>query len=92
MLIMFGHLGIATALQDDIWRLSDADADAYCKATTEFLRWHMPSFAPTGKTGSTLALVATLGMVYAPRAMVVIARRHQGLARAPTPETSPRDN
>lgn len=71
---MMGHLAVASLAGEEAWRLSPGEADAYTNALTEFLRWHAPSFSATGKRGSEIALIVTMGMIYLPKAAYVFAK------------------
>lgn len=89
---MFGHLGVAQLLSAPEIALTDAEAEAYTASVTEFLRWHAPSLQFTGKRGSEIGLAITLGMIYIPKGMAIMARKRRVATVAPgaameTPET-----
>lgn len=87
-LLVFAHIGVAQLMAQPEIALSDAEADAYTKATAEFARWHMPSLQLGGKRGSEIALGVTLAMIYVPKALAIQARK-RGIASGPIPVENP---
>ena len=86
MLLQFGHMAVSQLMAEPDIALSDAEARAYSKAVSEFMRWHVPAFEPNGKRGSEWNLALVMGTIYIPKALTIVGRRRrQALQTVPQP-------
>ena len=85
MMLALAHIGLAQLLSAPEIVLSPAESDAYSKATIEFMRWHLPNFAASGKRGSEWGLAFVMLGIYLPKVFGVAMRRRAEQARPINP-------